>query len=100
MVEGVSLAGMTETPVVIVDSQRPAPATGFPTRTEQADLDFILHSGHGEFARAVYSPGTIEELFYLTVRNGHEMICYRINVHRVKIGGWINDAPCPPKELA
>ncbi len=68
MVEGVSLAGMTETPIVIVDSQRPAPATGFPTRTEAADLNFILHSGHGEFARAVYSPGTTEELFYLTVK--------------------------------
>ena len=68
MVEGVSLSGMTETPVVIVDAQRPAPATGFPTRTEQADLDFILHAGHGEFARAVFAPGTIEEAFYLTVR--------------------------------
>ncbi|MBD3271166.1 MAG: 2-oxoacid:acceptor oxidoreductase subunit alpha [Elusimicrobia bacterium] len=66
MQEGVSLAGMTETPVVIVDSQRPAPATGFPTRTEQADLDFVIHAGHGEFARAVFSPGSIDECFYLT----------------------------------
>ncbi len=68
MVEGVSLAGMTETPVVIVEAQRPAPATGFPTRTEQADLEFVLHAGHGEFARAVYAPGTIEEAFYLTIK--------------------------------
>lgn len=68
MVEGVSLAGMTETPVVVVDAQRPAPATGFPTRTEQADLDFVLHAGHGEFARAVFTPGTIEEAFYLTIK--------------------------------
>jgi len=66
MVEGVSLAGMTETPVVIVEAQRPAPATGFPTRTEQADLEFVLHAGHGEFARAVYTPGTIEEAFSVT----------------------------------
>lgn len=68
MVEGLSLAGMTETPVVVVDAQRPAPATGFPTRTEQADLDFLIHAGHGEFARAVYTPGTIEEAFYLTIK--------------------------------
>jgi 2-oxoglutarate ferredoxin oxidoreductase subunit alpha len=68
MAEGLSLSGMTETPIVVIDAQRPAPATGLPTRTEQADLDFLIHAGHGEFARAVYSPGTIEELFYLTVR--------------------------------
>ncbi|MDP3790163.1 MAG: 2-oxoacid:acceptor oxidoreductase family protein, partial [Candidatus Omnitrophota bacterium] len=68
MVEGLSLAGMTETPVVIVDAQRPAPATGFPTRTEQADMDFLIHAGHGEFARVVYAPGTIEEAFYLTIK--------------------------------
>ncbi|MEW5895909.1 MAG: 2-oxoacid:acceptor oxidoreductase subunit alpha [Candidatus Omnitrophota bacterium] len=66
MTEALSLAGMTETPIVIVDAQRPGPATGFPTRTEQADIDFLINAGHGEFARAVLSPGTIEEAFYLT----------------------------------
>ncbi|MCG6917879.1 MAG: 2-oxoacid:acceptor oxidoreductase subunit alpha [Deltaproteobacteria bacterium] len=66
MTEGVSLAGMTETPLVIVVAQRPGPATGLPTRTEQADLDFVLHSGHGEFPRAIFSPGTVEECFWLT----------------------------------
>jgi 2-oxoglutarate/2-oxoacid ferredoxin oxidoreductase subunit alpha len=65
MVEGVSLAGMTETPLVVVLAQRPAPATGLPTRTEQADLDFIMHAGHGEFPRAVFAPGNVEECFYL-----------------------------------
>lgn len=68
MVEGLSLAGMTETPIVVVDAQRPAPATGFPTRTEQADLNFLTYAGHGEFARAIFSPGTIEQCFYLTVK--------------------------------
>lgn len=63
MGEGISLAGMTETPIVIVNGQRPAPATGLPTRTEQADLDLVIHSGHGEFARAVFAPGTVEEAF-------------------------------------
>jgi 2-oxoglutarate/2-oxoacid ferredoxin oxidoreductase subunit alpha len=68
MTEGVSLAAMTETPLVIVVAQRPAPATGFPTRTEQADLDFVIHGGHGEFAKAVFAPGTAEEAFKLTVK--------------------------------
>jgi len=66
MVEGVSLAGMTETPVVIVVAQRPGPATGLPTRTEQGDLNFVLHAGHGEFPRAIFAPGTVEECFHLT----------------------------------
>lgn len=68
MAEGVSLAAMTETPVVMVDAQRPAPATGFPTRTEQADLNFLIHAGHGEFARAIYAPGTLEEAFSLAIK--------------------------------
>ena len=66
MVEGVSLAAMTETPLVIVLAQRPAPATGLPTRTEQSDLEFVLHAGHGEFPRAIFAPGTVEECFHLT----------------------------------
>jgi 2-oxoglutarate/2-oxoacid ferredoxin oxidoreductase subunit alpha len=68
MTEGVSLAAMTETPIVIAVVQRPGPATGLPTRTEQGDLEFVLHSGHGEFPRAVFAPGTVEECFHLTRR--------------------------------
>jgi 2-oxoglutarate/2-oxoacid ferredoxin oxidoreductase subunit alpha len=68
MAEGVSLAAMTETPVLIVVGQRPGPATGMPTRTEQADLEFVLHAGHGEFPRAIYAPGSIEACFELTAK--------------------------------
>ncbi|MBA7660130.1 2-oxoglutarate oxidoreductase subunit KorA [subsurface metagenome] len=66
MVEGLSLAGMLEMPVVIHLGQRPAPATGLPTRTEQGDLLFTLHAGHGEFPRIILAPGSIEDAFYLT----------------------------------
>ncbi|MDD3642414.1 MAG: 2-oxoacid:acceptor oxidoreductase subunit alpha [Candidatus Krumholzibacteria bacterium] len=65
MIEGVSLAAMTETPVVVVVAQRPGPATGLPTRTEQADLEMVLYAGHGEFPRAIFAPGDVEECFYL-----------------------------------
>jgi 2-oxoglutarate ferredoxin oxidoreductase subunit alpha len=68
MVEGISLAAMTETPLVVVVAQRPGPATGLPTRTEQADLELVLHAGHGEFPRAIFAPGTVEECFHLTRR--------------------------------
>jgi 2-oxoglutarate ferredoxin oxidoreductase subunit alpha len=68
MVEGLSLAGMLESPMVIHLGQRPAPATGLPTRTEQADLELALYAGHGEFPRILFTPGTIEQAFYLTAR--------------------------------
>ncbi len=66
MIEGLSLAGMLETPAVIHIGQRPGPATGLPTRTEQGELLFALFAGHGEFPRIIFAPGTIEEAFRLT----------------------------------
>ncbi|MEN6616975.1 MAG: 2-oxoacid:acceptor oxidoreductase subunit alpha [Syntrophorhabdus sp.] len=68
MVEGLSLAAMTETPVVVALAQRPAPATGLPTRTEQGDLFFALNAGHGEFLRVVFAPGSPEHAIYLTAK--------------------------------
>lgn len=66
MNEGLSSAAMTETPIVIVLCQRPAPATGLPTWTEQGDMLFAVHASHGEFLRVVIAPGDPEECFYLT----------------------------------
>ncbi len=68
MVEGISLAGMTETPVVIVLGQRPAPATGLPTRTEQGDLLFAINAGHGEFPKLVFAPSDPYDAFHKIVR--------------------------------
>jgi 2-oxoglutarate ferredoxin oxidoreductase subunit alpha len=58
MTEGVGLAAMSETPVVVVVAQRPGPSTGLPTRTSQGDLAFVLHSGQDDFPRALLAPGT------------------------------------------
>lgn len=63
MAEGVSLSGMIETPVVIHIGQRPGPATGLPTRTEQADLNLALYAGAGEFPRVILAPGTLAEVY-------------------------------------
>lgn len=68
MTEGLSLAGMIESPVVIHIAQRPGPATGLPTRTAQEDLFHVLKSGHGEFQRIIFAPGTIQEALLLTAK--------------------------------
>jgi len=66
MTEGISLAGMVESPMVIHLAQRPGPATGLPTRTEQGDLQLALYAGHGEFPRIILAPGQIEEAYEVT----------------------------------
>jgi len=66
MVEAVGLAGMVEIPIVIYNAQRPGPSTGLPTRTEQGDLLFMLHSSQGEFPRIMIAPKDPLEAFYLT----------------------------------
>ncbi len=66
MCEALSLSGITETPCVIHLAQRPGPATGLPTRTEQGDLNLALYAGHGEFPRIILSPGNIKDAALLT----------------------------------
>ena len=66
MTEAVSLAGVMEMPVVFVVAQRPGPATGLATRTEQADLELVLRAGHGEFHRAILAPANVADCFHLT----------------------------------
>ncbi len=53
MTEMLGLSSMAELPAVIVDCQRAGPATGMPSRTEQADLDHAIYGGHGDFPRVV-----------------------------------------------
>lgn len=68
MVETIGFAAVSETPIVIANVQRPGPATGLPTRTEQADLAFVVSSSQGEFSRIVLAPLTVEDAFYVTHR--------------------------------
>ncbi len=68
MVEGLGLAGIAEIPLVVVNVQRPGPATGLPTRTEQSDLKFMISASQGEFPRMVVAPKNHEDAFYQTVR--------------------------------
>lgn len=64
MVEALSLAGQSETPILIVESQRAGPSTGMPTYNLQSDLLFVLSAGHGDFPRFVIAPGDSEQCFF------------------------------------
>ncbi len=68
MAEGLGLAAMTETPLVVVDAQRPGPSTGLPTRTSQGDLEFVIHASHDEFPRFVFAPRDPQEAINLVIR--------------------------------
>ncbi len=68
MVEGLGLAGIAELPIVIADIQRPGPATGLPTRTEQSDLNFVISASQGEFPRMVIAMRDHQDCFYQTAR--------------------------------
>ncbi len=67
MTEALGLAAMTETPLVIVEVQRPGPATGMATQSGQGDLKFVLHAATDEFPRFVIAPGDVEECYELTI---------------------------------
>lgn len=68
MVEAIGLSGMAEIPIVIVNAQRPGPATGLPTRTEQSDLRFVIHAAQGEFPRKVIALRNQEDAYRQTIR--------------------------------
>jgi len=68
MVEGLGLAAMTETPLVVIDGQRPGPSTGLPTRTSQGDLEFVLSASHDEFPRFIFAPRDPQDAIDTMVR--------------------------------
>lgn len=62
--EAIGLSGITETPLVIVDTQRGGPSTGLPTKQEQSDLMAMIYGTHGEIPKIVFAPSTVQEAFY------------------------------------
>jgi len=65
MVEALGLAGVTETPLVIILGMRPGPASGMPTWSGQGDLLFAINAAQDEFPRIVLAPGDPTEAFTL-----------------------------------
>ncbi len=80
MVEALGMAAITETPLVVVEGQRPGPSTGLPTWTDQADLRFLMHASQGEFPRVIFLPGDVTECFEMTLKafntaDKYQMLC-------------------------
>jgi 2-oxoglutarate ferredoxin oxidoreductase subunit alpha len=91
MAEGLGLAGITETPVVIINSQRPGPATGLPTRTGQGDLLFVIHASQDEFPRFVFAPGSPVHAYDTLIRAFHLSEKYQVPAI-VLTDQYINDS--------
>ncbi|MDB4867059.1 MAG: 2-oxoacid:acceptor oxidoreductase subunit alpha [Cohnella sp.] len=80
MMEAIGLSGMTETPLVIVDTQRGGPSTGLPTKQEQSDINALIYGTHGEIPKLVVAPSTIEECFYDMIEGFNMAEKYQIPV--------------------
>ncbi len=78
MTEALGLAAITETPIVIINAQRPGPATGLPTRTAQADLLFVIHASQDEFPRFVFAPRNVYDAYATTARAFHLADKYQV----------------------
>lgn len=80
MAEAIGFSGIAEVPTVLIDVQRPGPATGLATRTEQSDLHFISNISHGEYPKIVLSLRNIEDCFYKTFKAFNLADKYRVPV--------------------
>ena len=91
MTEGLGLAAITETPLVVINAQRPGPATGLPTRTGQGDLQFVIHASQDEFPRFVLAPTSIKHAFDTVVRGFHLAEKYQVPVI-ILVDQYFNDS--------
>lgn len=97
MSELINLSTMAELPVTIVDVQRSGPATGQPTKSEQADLLYAVHGSPGDSPRIVLAPATVEEAFHLTVEAVNLAERYQIPVILLSDGSLANRIEAIPE---
>lgn len=69
MQEFIGLAYYTDIPAVFFDVQRCGPATGMPTRTQQADLISLAYASHGDTKHLVLFPANPAECFEMAVES-------------------------------
>lgn len=67
MSEAIGMAGMIETPVVVVNVQRGGPSTGLPTKSEQGDLNQVLGASQGDYPRVIIAPRDALDCFHTAV---------------------------------
>ena len=69
MQEFIGLAYYTDVPAVFFDIQRCGPATGMPTRTQQADIMSLAYASHGDTKHLILFPANPRECFEMAVQS-------------------------------
>ena len=90
--ETISLAVMLEQPLVICDIQRAGPATGMPTKTEQADLLQAMFGRHGEAPLPVIAAQSPADCFDAAIEAVRIALTYRTPVILLTDGYLANGA--------
>jgi 2-oxoglutarate ferredoxin oxidoreductase subunit alpha len=90
--ETMSLAVMTELPLLIIDVQRAGPSTGLPTKTEQADLLMAMYGRHGEAPLPVLAIGAPGDAFGTVIEAARLALKYMTPVIVLSDGYIANSA--------
>jgi 2-oxoglutarate/2-oxoacid ferredoxin oxidoreductase subunit alpha len=80
MQEHIGYAAMTETPCVIVDSQRVGPSTGMPTMPAQGDVMQARWGSHGDRPAIVLTASSVRDTYEMTVEAFNLSELYRLPV--------------------
>lgn len=80
MQENIGYACMTQTPVVIVDSQRGGPSTGLPTLPAQGEVMQARYGTHGDHEVIVLTAASVVEAYRMTVEAFNLSETYRMPV--------------------
>jgi 2-oxoglutarate ferredoxin oxidoreductase subunit alpha len=80
MAESIGLAVMMEVPLVIVTVMRGGPSTGQPTNASQSDVYQVRYASHGDYELIVLAPGSVQEMYELTIRAFNLSESYRTPV--------------------
>ncbi len=80
MQEHIGYAAMTETPCVIVDSQRVGPSTGMPTMPAQGDVMQARWGSHGDRPAIVLTASSVRDTYEMTVEAFNLSETYRLPV--------------------
>ncbi|MFW5698168.1 MAG: 2-oxoacid:acceptor oxidoreductase subunit alpha, partial [Fimbriimonadaceae bacterium] len=68
MQENLGYASMAEVPCVVANVMRVGPSTGLPTMPSQGDMMQARWGSHGDRAVIALTPGTVAEVYELTIR--------------------------------
>ena len=90
--ETMSLALMTELPLILVDVQRAGPSTGLPTKVEQSDLMIALYGRHGEAPLPVLAPSSPSDAFSVAMDAARIALKYMTPVILLSDGYLANGA--------